>query len=109
MNTFLILVSAVSFLAYGAACFFSRHLEREFARYRLPSQRILVGGLQWAAGIGLLAGLFEPWMGRAAAAGLSLMMLIAVGVRIRIKDTLVQTTPAVFYLLLNTYLFLAAF
>lgn len=84
-------------------------MEREFTRYRLRSQRYVVGGLQWAAGIGLLAGFFEPWMGRAAAAGLALMMLVAVGVRIRIQDTLVQTTPALLYLALNIYLCVAAF
>lgn len=68
-----------------------------------------MGTLQWAAGIGLMAGLFEPWMGRAAAAGLALMMLTAVVVRIRIKDTLVQTIPALFYFVLNAYLYWAAF
>jgi hypothetical protein len=48
-------------------------------------------------------------MGRAAAAGLALMMLVAVGVRIKIKDTLLQTVPALIYLALNAYLSLAAF
>ena len=61
------------------------------------------------AALGLLAGLSEPWMGRAAAAGLALMMLGAVGVRIKIKDTFLQTIPALFYLVLNAYLCLAAF
>jgi hypothetical protein len=56
-----------------------------------------------------MAGLSQPWMGRSAAAGLALMMLVAVGVRIRISDSLLQTTPALFYLLLSTYLFFAAF
>ena len=48
-------------------------------------------------------------MGRAAAVGLALMMLVAVGVRIRIKDTLLQRLPALLYLALNAYLSLAAF
>lgn len=109
MNTALIIFSAVSFLGYGTFCFFSKHTELEFERYRLKSHRFLVGALQWAAGVGLLAGLGEPWMGRAAAAGLALMMLTAVGVRIRIRDSFVQTTPALFFLALNAYLFLAAF
>lgn len=109
MNTALIIISAVSFLGYGGFCFLSKHTELEFARYRLRSHRFLVGALQWAAGIGLLAGLSEPWMGRAAAAGLAMMMLTAVAVRIRIKDTLVQTLPALFFLALNAYLFLEAF
>jgi uncharacterized membrane protein YkgB len=84
-------------------------MEEEFARYPLRLHRFLVGALQGAAGIGLLAGLVEPWMGRAAAAGLALMMLAAVGVRIRIKDTPVQTLPALLFLALNAYLCLAGF
>ena len=109
MHVALILFSALSFLAYGLACFFSSDLRREFNRYRFPSQRALVGALQVAAAIGLVAGLHQPWLGRAASGGLALMMLVAVGVRIRIKDTLVQTTPALFYLALNAYLVWAAF
>jgi uncharacterized membrane protein YkgB len=84
-------------------------MKGEFERYRLGSQRVVVGALQVAASLGLMAGLSQPWMGRSAAAGLALMMLVAVGVRIRISDSLLQTTPALFYLLLSTYLFFAAF
>jgi hypothetical protein len=109
LNSVLILFSALSFLGYGSACFLSPYMKREFERYRLASQRTLVGGLQWCAATGLLAGLSQPWMGRAAAAGLALMMLVAVGVRIKIKDSLPQTTPALFYLVLNAYLSMAAF
>lgn len=109
MNIALVLVSALSFLVYGSACFLSANLRREFDRYRLGSLRRLVGALQVAAAIGLVAGLSQPWLGRAAAAGLTMMMLVAVGVRFKIKDTLLQTTPALFYLALNAYLGLAAF
>jgi uncharacterized membrane protein YkgB len=109
LNVALILCSAISFLGYGVACFLSDSLKREFDRYGFGSQRALIGGLQLCAALGLLAGLSQPWMGRAAAAVLALMMLVAVGVRIKIKDTLLQTTPALVYLALNTYLFLAAF
>ncbi len=109
MNLLLILVSAVSFFGYGGACFFSTYMKQEFDRYRLGSLRMLIGGLQLGAVIGLLAGLSQPWMGRAAAGGLALMMLVAVGVRIRIKDSLLRTIPAMFYLVLNVYLSFAAF
>ena len=109
LNAALILFSAVSFFAYGLACFFSAYMKREFDRYQLGSQRTLVGGLQVCAAIGLLAGLSQPWTGRAASAGLAVMMLIAVGVRIKIKDTLPQAIPALLYLALNAYLCLAAF
>ena len=109
MKLALILFSALSFLGYGSACFLSADLKREFDRYHLGSQRALVGALQLGAAIGLVAGLNQPWIGRAASGGLALMMLVAVGVRINIKDTLLQTTPAVLYLVLNTYLCWAAF
>lgn len=109
LNVALILCSALSFLGYGWACFFSDSLKREFNRYGFGSQRALIGGLQLCAALGLLAGLSQPWMGRAAAGGLAVMMLGAVGVRIKIKDTLLQTTPALLYLVLNAYLCVAAF
>jgi len=109
LKTALILFSALSFLGYGAACFFSSRMKREFCRYRLAAQRIRVGALQWLAGIGLLVGLSQPWMGQLAAGGLALMMLVAVIVRIQIQDTLLQSSPALFYLALNTYLCLAGF
>jgi DoxX-like family len=110
LKTALILFSAFSFLGYGAACFFWARMKQEFARYGLGSQRVLVGFLQWCAGIGLLVGLMvEPRIGQAASGGLALMMLVAVWVRIQIKDSLPQTLPALFYLALNAYLCLAVF
>ena len=87
-NVVLILCAAISFLGHGAACLFSDSLKREFGRYGFDPQRALTGGLQLCAAMGLLAGLSQPWLGRAAAAGFVLMMLVAVGVRIEIKDTL---------------------
>lgn len=110
LKTALILLSAFSFLGYGAACFFWARMKQEFARYGLGAQRVLVGFLQCCAGIGLLVGLMvEPWIGQAASGGLALMMLVAVGVRIQIRDNLLQTLPALFYFALNAYLCLAAF
>ena len=84
-------------------------MKQEFLRYGFGSQRVWVGLLQWAAGMGLLAGMWVPWMGQMAAGGLALMMLAAVGVRIQIKDNVWQAMPALFYLVLNAYLALAGF
>ncbi len=105
----LILFSALSFVVYGAACFCSDYLKREFMRYHLARERVTVGVLQICAAFGLLLGLEVPWIGRAASAGLTLMMLLAVGVRIRIKDSLLQTSQALLYLVLNGWLCWAAF
>lgn len=108
LNVVLIGFDALSFLVYGVGCFVFAHTAQEFMRYGMPGQRLLVGTLQLCAVAGLLAGLRYPWMGHAAAAGLTLMMMVALGVRLKIKDTLLQSAPAVLYLLLNAYLSLAA-
>ena len=81
----------------------------EFVRYGLASQRHIVGVLQLLGACGLLAGRQLPWLGQLAAVGLALLMLLGVGVRIKIKDTLLQTIPALVYLALNAYLSVAAF
>lgn len=109
LDSVLIVLSALSFLAYGLASLLWPAMKREFDRYGLGWARMPVGGLQVLAAFGLLAGLGRPWMGRAAAVGLAVMMLVAVAVRIRINDTLVQTIPALVYLVLNAYLSVAAF
>ena len=81
----------------------------EFDRYKLTGWRLAVGLLQLLASTGLLIGLSQPLVGRAAAAGLAAMMFTGIFVRIKIRDTAIQMLPALFYLLLNAYLCFAAF
>lgn len=105
----LILFSSVSFLACGAGCFFLEYLKKEFVRYGFSNQRPLIGLLQICGALGLIAGSWVPLLGKAAAGGLALMMLAGVIVRISIRDTFLQTTPAILYLLVNTYLVFFAY
>lgn len=77
----------------------------EFRRFGLPdSQRILTGVLQLMGAAGLIAGLIMPALGLLSSAGLALMMLIAFGVRIRIKDGLAQSAPSLAFMIINGYL-----
>ncbi len=80
-------------------------MEREFERYGFGAYRKLIGITQILAAGGLFWGFFQPLFGLIAAGGLALQMLFAVGVRIKIKDTVLQTVPALAYCLLNSYLF----
>jgi hypothetical protein len=100
----IIIFSALSFLVYGTGCFTSRHLRDEFVRYGFSRERRLIGFLQICGSLGLLAGMWLPWLGKGSAGGLALMMLVAILVRIRIRDSLLKTTPAIFYFFVNTYL-----
>ena len=65
--------------------------------------------LQLLGAAGLLVGFYIPWVGQLSAGGLAVMMLCGVGVRIKIKDTVVQTLPASGYMALNAYLAFAAY
>jgi hypothetical protein len=107
MHYLLVWVSALSFLFFGVGCFISGYMRSEFTRYRLSGQRQLVGALQLMGAAGLLVGIEYPVIGQVAAAGLTLLMLLGVCVRIRIRDSVLQTTPALFYMLLNGYLCIA--
>ncbi len=84
-------------------------MQQEYARYGLTRFRNLVGGLQLLGAVGLLVGLHQPWAGLMGSGGLALLMMLGVGVRIKIKDSLLQTLPAFAYMILNAYLCGAAF
>lgn len=84
-------------------------MKREYVRYGVPHFRTLIGGLQIAGGLGLIVGLTLPLIGQFAAIGLAALMLAGVGLRIHIRDSLIQTLPAGLYFVLNAYLAVAGF
>jgi uncharacterized membrane protein YphA (DoxX/SURF4 family) len=97
-------VSALGFLAYGAASLTTRRMRDEFTRFGLPHLRVLTACLQIAAGTGLLLGYQYPVCALLSASGLSFMMLVAVGVRVKIKDPLSGFFQALVCLLLNLFI-----
>jgi len=77
----------------------------EFRRFGLgDAQRKLTGMLQIAGAAGLITGIMLPIIGLLAAAGLSVMMLVALIVRIKIRDGLLQTIPSFLFMLVNMWL-----
>lgn len=107
--TGLTLFSALSFLCFGVGYLVFGPLQAEFSRYGLSSYRVLAALLQLAGGAGQLIGFIHPRLGGLASAGLALMMLIAVGVRLKIGDSLMQMTPAILFLVVELYLIQASF
>jgi hypothetical protein len=97
------LVLSISFLTYGSRCLFAKAMVREFARWEVPRLRYLTGFLEVLGALGLIVGQWFPWLGLCAAAGLSLLMVCGIVVRLRIRDTLLQTLPAVLFLLLSLF------
>ena len=103
----LILFSAFSFLFFGLGCFFSPRMKMEFLRYGLEKQRTFVGLLQLIGAIGLLVGYFyEVTITIISAFGLCLLMILGFGVRLKIRDSVIQSAPAFLYALINGYIFL---
>lgn len=80
-------------------------MNEEFKRFGLSEvQRKLTGIFQLLGSVGLMAGFFISWLGIASALGLTIMMLVAFAVRIKIKDSLTQTAPSLVFLLLNAWI-----
>lgn len=103
--TFLLFFLAFSFLFFGTGCFLLPRMKHEFERYRLPHLRKTVGGLQLLGGAGLIFGFFlSPPIGLLASACLSILMLLGVVIRIKIKDPLLAILPALTYAILSAYL-----
>lgn len=92
---------SVSFLVYGAGCLYSDWMRAEFKRYGLSGLRILTGLLETIGAVGLLVGLVFPLIGILSAGGLTIVMIGAFGIRIRIRDSLLQTLPSMAYLLIT--------
>jgi uncharacterized membrane protein YphA (DoxX/SURF4 family) len=101
-------LSALSFLAYGTACLASSRMEPEFRRYGLARFRHAIGAVECLGGLGLLVGQFNQPILVIAAAGLTLTMVAAVATRIRLGDSLAQTLPAAFLLVLNAFVLIVA-
>lgn len=105
----LIFISSLSFLGYGIAYFMSPKMKSEFKRFGLDKLGALTAILEILGALGLLIGLKFPLILLVSAAGLALLMFLGVATRIKVKDTLWVTLPALFFMLLNGYIFYLSF
>lgn len=96
--------TAIAFLLYGVSCLCTATMRREFERFGLPQFRILIGSTQLLGAFGLFLAMWFPWLGFLGAAGLAIQMLAGVGVRIQMKDTWMQTSQAVIFLVITIIL-----
>ena len=107
LPTLLTFFSGFSFLFFGAASLFTSQMKSEFIRYGLENSRTLVGGLQLLGALGLLLGYFySPLLQTLAASGLSILMILGFFVRMRIRDSFIQSAPSLIYAVLNATLFI---
>jgi uncharacterized membrane protein YphA (DoxX/SURF4 family) len=104
----LVIFSGISFLYYGVTYFTSPNMKAEFKRFGLEKVAILTAVLEITGGLGLLLGLFVPFLLYISSAGLALLMLLGFITRLYIKDSIWVSLPALFFMFLNIYIFLVS-
>ena len=77
----------------------------EYNRWGYKKFRKIIATLQFFGGFGLLIGMHFSLLLTIVSALLTLMMINAVYVRIRIKDNLINTLPSILYAILNFIIF----
>ena len=104
----LVLLSSLSFLIYGIAYFVSPNMRSEFKRFGIEKLGLLVIILELLGALGLLAGLIINPIMLVSAGGLALLMLFGVAFRLKFGDSIWVSLPAIFFVLLNAYIFYRA-
>jgi hypothetical protein len=101
-------LSIVAFGSYGALTVLSGDMAAEFERYGLGRLRVFIATLQIVGSLGLLAGYYSRPLLLLSAGGFTVMMLLALLVRVKIRDPLVAMIPAFVLMCLNLYLVVRA-
>lgn len=101
-----ILISSFSFFAYAYSYFKSPHMKNEFKRFGIEKMGLAIVILEIIGALGLLAGLKFNFILIVSSFGLALLMFAGIIVRMKLKDNIWITFPALFYMLLNGYIFL---
>ena len=96
----------ISFFVYGIRCLLAEAMVLEFKRWGMSGLRHITGWLEILGAVGLVVGQWLPWVGFMSAAGLSLLMVCGLVVRLRIRDSFFQTFPAVVYLVVSVLVML---
>ena len=105
INKICVLISSFSFFAYTAYYF---KMKTEFKRFGLEKFGLIIIALQFLGAIGLIVGLkFNPIL-TISSFGLTLLMLSGFLVRLNLKDSILISLPALFYMGLNTFIFLVS-
>lgn len=108
IDTICVLISSLSFYAYVTSYFMSSHMKNEFKRFNLEKIGLLTIILEFVGATGLLVGLkYNPIL-MIASLGLGIMMLCGLIVRLKLKDNVWISLPAIFYMCLNIYIFSAS-
>ena len=100
-----VLISSLSFAGYSVSYFVSPNMKKEFERFDLKGFGIYIIILEILGAAGLLVGLFFKPLLLLASGGLAILMLLGVLTRIKTKDSFLVSLPALFFMILNAFIF----
>lgn len=104
--TICVIISSISFLFYGISYFTGTHMKTEFKRFRLEKFALTTVIFEILGALGLVVGYyFNKELILISSAGLTILMLLGLIVRLRLKDSFLITLPALFFMGLNAYIF----
>ena len=98
----MVLFISISFIFYSLNSIFSKKMKDEFTRWGFHNYRILISFTQLLCSFFLLLSFYYPFLVIYCSSIFFIMMLGAIFVRIRIKDSFLDTLPALLYFFLNT-------
>ena len=103
--TTLILSSAFSFFFYSIRSFVSKDMIEEYSRWGFKKSRKKIAFFQFLSAIMLIIGIYNLPLLALTSCLLGVMMIGAIIVRVKIKDSFIDTLPAIFYSVINFTIF----
>lgn len=97
----IIIFTGISFLVYGINSFYSIKMISEFERWGLKDRRKVIACFQLLCGTLLILGIKYNPMQIMSSTLLIIMMLVAIYVRIKIRDDISEILPAITFLILG--------
>ena len=80
-------------------------MKTEFERFNLKNFAVFVIVLEILGAFGLLAGLLFTPILLLSSGGLAVLMLLGLITRIKSKDSFLVSSPTIFYMILNSYIY----
>lgn len=100
-----VLFSSFSFIAYSISYFALPNMKKEFKRFNLEKLGLLTIIFEILGSVGLLVGLLYHPLMLLSSGGLAILMFLGLLIRIKLKDGVLLSLPALFYMILNAYIF----
>ena len=99
------IISGLSFIGYSLSYLFKPSMREEFKKLQIQKFSLLVVTLEFLGGVGLLVGIYSKEIALLSSGGLSLMMFLAVSIRIYYLNHWKFMLQGVIFFIINGIIF----